>query len=111
MSHKSTLPGGSFHPRPHFIVLTLTKRTHGLGLGLGLGFKYISMILKGSEQTLDLVDAFLSLYQVRVRVQIHQHGIQGQRMSAVFCGFPFYHCISRHGLGLRGGGDMFPQDS
>ena len=28
MSHKSTYPGGSFHPRPHFIVLTLTKRTH-----------------------------------------------------------------------------------
>ena len=28
MSHKSTYPGGSFLPRPHFIVLTLTKRTH-----------------------------------------------------------------------------------
>ena len=28
----------------------------GLGLGLGLGFKYISMILKGSEQTLNLIE-------------------------------------------------------
>ena len=26
MSHKSTFPGGSFHPRPHFIILTLTKQ-------------------------------------------------------------------------------------
>ena len=29
----------------------------GLGLGLGLGFKYISMILKGCEQTLNSVDS------------------------------------------------------
>ena len=28
MSHKRTYPGGSFHPRSHFIVLTITNRTH-----------------------------------------------------------------------------------
>ena len=28
-----------------------------LGLGLGLGFKYISMMLKGCEQTLNAVDS------------------------------------------------------
>ena len=33
---------------------------------------------------------------VGVRVQIHQHDTQGQRTSAVFGRFPFYHCISRH---------------
>ena len=34
-----------------------TQARLGLGLGLGLGFKYISMILKGSEQTLILIES------------------------------------------------------
>ena len=38
----------------------------GLGLGLGLGFKYISTILKGSEQAPNSAES------------------------------PFYHCIGRH---------------
>ena len=66
MSHKSTFPGGSFHPRPHFNVLTIAG-----WLGLGLfkqrsTKKYLTRNLKSSSEVCEghvILDSYVISFE------------------------------------------------